>query len=131
MKLTTDPRLPMVTDTLQYLQNLNARLYELFRDVARANNALSDGFLFSTSTVTGNYTATTSDQLLLVSTTATVTLPAAVETNGKRFVVKNIGDGVVTVVSTSGMLDGNVSIVVGVKYTSLDFVSDGTNYWII
>lgn len=135
MKITSDPRLPIVDLSLIYLRLLNTRLYELFREIARAINALSDGFLLSTTTVTGDYTVTTADQLLLVDNTSpvTVTLLDAVETENKRFIVKKISNNSypITVLSTSGNIDDDTSVVIDVPYTSLDFVSDGSNYWMI
>jgi hypothetical protein len=41
--ISTDPRLPMVSKDEWYLTNLNARLYELHREVATLLNAISTG----------------------------------------------------------------------------------------
>lgn len=136
MKISLDPRLPIVKFDEAYLKQLNFRLYEIFRDIAKSNNAMSDGFLFETTGVTASYTATTADQLLLVNNTSaiTVTLPAASEAEGKRFVVKKASNNnhpVTVVVSGSGTIDDSTSQVITTPYTSLDFVSDGSEYWII
>ncbi len=132
-KVTADPRLPQVSFSEPYLRQLNARLYEIFREFANSINSSSDGFLFEISTATGNYTATTADQLILFNGTAngTVTLPDPAEAEGKRFVVKNISAYVCTVATPSGEIDGETDADIADQYTSLDFVSDGTNYWIV
>ena len=136
MKLPVDPRLPIVRFDELYIRQLNARLYELYREIAMANNAMSDGFLFEMTDVTGDYTATVVDQVLLVDNSAavTITLPIPEDTDGKRFVVKKVSNNTstVTVVSSGGaLIDNDASQVIISPYTSLDFVSDGTFYWII
>lgn len=135
MKINTDPRLPIVTDGIAYLRQLNARLYELFRDVARSINSMSDGFLLTTTVVTGDYIVHTADQLLLIDNAAPVeiTLPDAVDTKNKRFIVKKISNNTypVTVISTGGLVEDDAEIVIDIAYTSIDLVSDGTDYWII
>lgn len=135
MKFNVDPRLPIVDFSVNYLQRLNQRLYDLFRDIAKSLNLISDGFVLTVTDVTGDYTATTADQLLLVDNTAgmTVTLPGASETKNKRFIVKKISNNTfpVTVVASLGNIDDDTSVIIDVAYTSLDFVSDGTDYWIV
>lgn len=136
MKFPIDPRLPIVTtDIREYATRLNQRLYDLFRELAKAINAMSDGFLLTTTTVDGDYTANAADQLLLVDNTTdvTVTLPPASETENKRFIVKKISNNTfpVYVTAESGNIDDDTTIVIDVAYTSLDFVSDGSNYWMI
>lgn len=133
-KVFNDPRLPQVRFDAQYLYTLNARLYELFREISNTHNAMADGFLFESTVATGNYTANTADQLILVNNTAncTITLPVASDTNGKRFVVKKVSNNPYTVtVTSSSTIDNETSQIIDTPYTSLDFVSDGTEYWII
>lgn len=135
MKFNVDPRLPIVEFSLNYLQRLNQRLYDLFRDIAKSLNLIADGFVLEVTNVTGDYTATTFDQLLLVDNTTdvSVTLPPAAETENKRFIVKKISNNTspVTVTASSGNIDDDTEVVIDAAYTSLDFVSDGTNYWMI
>jgi hypothetical protein len=132
--LPQDPRLPRVYDDAQYAFQLNARLYEIFRDIFNTFNLAANGHLFTTTVVTASYTATATDQLLLVNNTAncTITLPDPAVTTSKRFVVKKISNNGYTVtVTSSGTIDNETTQVITDPYTSLDFVSDGTNYWII
>ena len=134
-KIGFDPRLPTVTFSEQYLRLLTLRLNEVLQSIANAINLGSDGFLFSKTVPTGNYTVQKSDQIVLVNNSAncTITLPAASDVVDKRFTVKKISNNAftVTVVAASGNIDNATSQVIGVAYTSLDFASDGTGYWII
>lgn len=96
-------------------------------------NAVLDGYLFNQSTATGNYTVTTADSIILAdsSSNITVTIPAASQCENKRFTVKMIGTGNVTVTASSGLIDDATSQIINVQYTSICIVSDGSNYWII
>lgn len=59
----------------------------------------------------------------------TQTLPTAVGITGQQFIVKNINTGTVTVATTSSQtIDGGSTAVIYNQYTSLTFVSDGTNW---
>ncbi len=130
-----DPRLPTVSFSEQYLRQLNAKLTEIFRSIAASINAGSDGILFTSTVVTGNYTLQPFEQIAIVKNTAncTVTLPDPSDCVNKRFTVKKANSNVytVTVVATSGNIDDATSQIITTGYTSLDFVSDGTDYWII
>lgn len=72
------------------------------------------------------------DYVFLVSGTTTLTLPTAVG-NTNQYTVKNTGGGVVSVASTSAQtFDTTASpITIPVAHTSLDFISDGSNWRII
>ncbi len=130
-----DPRLPTVSFSLEYLRILTARLTEVFRGIAAAVNSAADGFTFRSSSQTGNYTVQLTDQIILVKNTAncTITLPSAKDVVDKRFVVKKAINNAftVTVVASSGNIDDAASQIITAAYTSIDMVSDGTNYWII
>jgi hypothetical protein len=134
MKLPIDPRLPIVNFDAQYLRQLNARLYEIFREISNANNLISDGFVFEMTPVSSDYTVTTVDQVLLVNNSApvTITLPAATDTENKRFVVKKISNNghSVSVVSSSGLIE-DVTAKSLAAYESCEVVSDGSAYWLI
>lgn len=59
-----------------------------------------------------------------------ITLPTAVS-NTNLYTVKRVGAGVVTVLFTGGQnADGSTSLALNTAYTSLDFVSDNSN-WIV
>ena len=130
-----DPVLPTVSFSEQYLRLLNARLTDILRQIAATINAGSDGVLFTSTVVTGNYTLQPSEQIAIVKNTAncTVTLPRPSDCVNKRFTVKKANNNVytVTVVATTGNIDDATSQIINTGYTSLDFVSDGTGYWII
>ena len=94
-----------------------------------------EGFLFTTDVVTGTYTVQASDQILLIKNTAncTVTLPDPATCVSKRFTVKKANANVysITVIAVSGDIDDATSQIITDAYTAIDFVSDGTDYWII
>lgn len=92
---------------------------------------------FNTSTKTSNYTAATSDTVLLAdaaSGNVTITLPTASTASGYRFFVKRI-DGSANSVSVqrsgSDTIDGVASQSLDVQYTSITIVSNGSNWFII
>jgi hypothetical protein len=86
-------------------------------------------------TKSGNYTAVSTDETILVSTTATITLPAASSCLAKKYTVKNIGAGItVTVKSNGGTIDGlaaGTGISGSMQWQGWTFQSDGTNWYII
>ena len=73
------------------------------------------------------------DDILLVDNTSTITLPTAVDIKGYHFVVKNIGDGATVTIDTTGSekVDGEDTKIAPVRYTSLDLISDGSNWFIL
>lgn len=72
--------------------------------------------------------AATTDYVYLVSGTTTLTLPDA-STNTNLYTVKNVGTGIVTIDTTSSQtIDGNLTIVMPVQYTSVDLISNTTNW---
>jgi hypothetical protein len=88
---------------------------------------------------TASYTINTGDQIIIADATIsafTLTLPAAFGSTGSTFTVKRINSGSnnVTIVATSSeYIDGppGTSAVIKVQYQSLNFVSDGSNWYII
>ena len=98
-------------------------------------NEASDGYLFTPTSVTGNYTVNVNDQIILVDNAAncSIILPNAAVANGKRYVVKKISTGTatVTVVGESGNIDDGATAVITMAYESIDCVSDGVDYWIV
>ena len=68
------------------------------------------------------------DQVYLVSGTTTVTLPTAVG-NENLYTVKNVGLGTVTVNTTGAeTVDNDATVIMPVRYTSVDLISDGSNW---
>lgn len=75
--------------------------------------------------------ASNTDYVYLTSGVTTVTLPTAVG-NTNRYTIKNVGVNTITVNTTLGQtIDGSSSISLAVTNTSLDFISNGTNWNVI
>jgi hypothetical protein len=71
------------------------------------------------------------DYVYLVSGTTTLTLPTAVG-NTNRYTVKNVGANTVTIATTSAQtIDGSASATLPVRYTSVDLISDGSNWNVV
>lgn len=80
----------------------------------------------STSQTAGDTAGT--DYVYLCTGTLTLTLPTAVG-NENLYTVKNVGTGVVTIDTTGGeTIDGNLTIVMPVQFTSVDIISDSVNW---
>ena len=72
------------------------------------------------------------DDIILVNSTATITLPAAEGLEGHHIIVKNITSGAtVTIDSEDGTIDGEESQIITDQYNSLTFVSNGENWFIV
>ena len=85
----------------------------------------------SVSVNTAAGSAAYTDYVYLASGTINVTMPTAVA-NTARYTIKNVGAGTVTIDTTGGeTIDGSLTAPLPVQYTSLDIVSDGTNWNII
>lgn len=75
--------------------------------------------------------AANTDYVYLVSGTTTLTQPTAVG-NNNLYTVKNIGVATVTIATTSAQtIDGSSTALLRVANTSLDLISDGTNWRIV
>lgn len=80
----------------------------------------------STNTSAGS--AASTDYVYYVSGTTTITMPTAVG-NTNRYTIKNVGVGVVTIQTVSGQtIDGSNPITLPVTNTSLDLISDNSNW---
>ena len=99
--------------------------------VARKGIISLGGITFPATGITASYNVGVNDYLIDVTgNTITVTLPTATGINGKNYVIKNRGTGVVTVATTSGQtIDGVVSKTL-IYNDSVEVISDGSN-WII
>ena len=88
-------------------------------------------------TKTANYTAATTDDVILCDTSSggfTITLPTAVGNSGKLFYIKKISTtNNVTIDTTSSQtIDGNLTMVItGSGFTDVPMVSDGSNWFIL
>jgi hypothetical protein len=79
----------------------------------------------------GTYTITDTDYVVdMTAGTSTVTLPTAVGRDGRIYIVKNSGTGVITLEGDgTETIDGNLNLTLN-QYDSYTVVSDGAN-WII
>ncbi|MDN5275060.1 MAG: hypothetical protein JWP06_961 [Candidatus Saccharibacteria bacterium] len=96
-----------------------------------------DDVTFATSTKTSNYTITGTDVVIFANATSgnvTITLPVASANAGYRFYVKRIdGSANTCAIAGSGAdtIDGQASVSLDLRYTSLTVVSDGSTWYII
>jgi hypothetical protein len=68
------------------------------------------------------------DYVYLVTGTTILTLPTAVG-NENLYTVKNVGVGIVTIATTGGeTIDNEANVVMPVRYTSVDLISDSLNW---
>jgi hypothetical protein len=90
------------------------------------------GVTFPSTEVSSSYTVDVDDYLIDVTgNTVTVTLPTSVDINGKIYVIKNSGSGVVTVSTTSSQtIDGSNSKTLN-NNDSIQIISDGSNWNIV
>ena len=88
----------------------------------------STHFLEQTTTaVTGNYTILAEDDIIITDGTLTLQLPAGV--NGKRYSIKNINTGTITVLpDASETINGYSNLVVNYRNSGLTLVFAGTNW---
>lgn len=85
----------------------------------------------SVSTATAAGATAKTDYVYFVSGTTTLTLPTAVS-NSNLYTVKNTGGNTVTIATTSSQtIDGSLTITLPVANTSVDIVSDGSNWRIV
>lgn len=89
------------------------------------------------SSVTGNFTLGSTSTVVLADAAGaalTVTLPTAAGIAGKIYTVKRTNSGInsVTIATTSSQtIDGATTQVLTLQYTSLDLISDGSNWSIL
>jgi hypothetical protein len=84
-------------------------------------------------TVAANYTCQKFDSVILLNADATVTLPTVAIGEQKRITVKVINSGGNTrTVSGGGVnIDGASTVTTTTQYTSWDFVTNGTQWYIV
>jgi len=89
------------------------------------------GITFPATGINATYTVGVNDYLIdITGNTITVTLPTAVGVNGKNYVIKNRGTGVVTVATTSSQTIDGANTKSLNNNDSIEVISDGSN-WII
>jgi len=80
-------------------------------------------------TVSTTYSLTNSDSTINCNGTFTVTLPNTGVPTGKKYWIKNIGTGTITV-SSAVNIDGATTFPLGTQYQSIKVQWDGTQWWI-
>ncbi len=81
-------------------------------------------------TKSGNYTLLATDYVVIFTATATATLNSSLSA-GQSYRIKFTGSsGAVTLSPSSGTIDGQASITMGIQYDAIDVVFDGTNWWL-
>ena len=123
-------KLPTFNWSAQWGNDLTWKLTQIIQSFTYIINQFSDGYLYPTTSVTGAYNANVGDSVILADGTFTVTLPAANKCKNKRFTIKNIGVGTITLDAATGNIDGIATQSIITLY-SLDVCCDGTNFWII
>ena len=112
----------------------------LVGNTGNANSTVQvDGSLaLAIKTVTGNYTATATDNTILANTTSaaiTISLPAAGSITGRIYTIKKIGTGGIdnqlTINPAAGTIDGGSSYVIYNDWTYVTLQTDGSNWYVI
>lgn len=92
---------------------------------------------FTVTTQSGNYAILTTDTTIFVnaaSAPVTITLPTAVGVTGKKYNIKKIDSSAnaVTINTTSSQtIDADTSVIINVQYTSMQVISDGSNWFVV
>jgi hypothetical protein len=125
IKTYADTKVPQVRNL-----TINGTTYNLSADRSWTITASATSVnVVSTNTAAGS--AASTDYVYLVSGTTTITLPTP-SGNTNRYTIKNVGTNIVSIATTSGLIDGSTApITINIQYVSLDLISDGTNWNII
>ena len=135
MNKVTKPILP--GGESEYDRRLNTVLERWNYDVAQAIGRGADGYLYQTTSVATSHTASLNDSIVLVNATSgnkTVSLPTADKCKEKRYVIKKIDTSANLVIvdpSGSELIDNITAQTLSVAYSSIDVVSDGSNWWTV
>lgn len=99
------------------------RAIEFSQDIKRIHGFLSEK--------TAAYTATSSDNTILVDGDVKITLPAVADSTNFGYIIKNVGTGAVTIdANLSETIDGETEIVLSLQYQFVSIVCDGTEWFI-
>lgn len=117
----------------------NRQQYEtVLSAVEREFNHAADGYLFTVTRVSSDYTMTLNDSVILVDASGgdiTITLKPARECEQKRVTIKKIGGagGNVVTVDADGSetIDGATTKSLASQYDSVELVSQGGAWWIV
>jgi hypothetical protein len=84
-------------------------------------------------TVNVDYTATSSDNVILATTGLTVSLPTASGITGRVYTIKNISSSsVIRIEAKAGeLIDGNTFVNLNTANEYIKIISDGSNWYII
>lgn len=131
----------------QYVVTINATLHKMYlceqtntwvQQTAGGGGGGGGGttnIYTGTTTVSGDYTATSSDQQILVnanSAQVTITLPSANLIPGLTFLVKKTdasGNQVIISRSGSDTINGDTTAVLQTQYTAVSVIADGVSSW--
>lgn len=107
-----------------------------FQNISNAISQAADGYLTQTTSVSTSYTASLNDSVVLVDSTGgdkTVVLPAVDDAKTKRMAVKKLvaGNKVIVDPSDSALIDNVTAYTMTTALASVDFVSDGSNWWTV
>lgn len=101
----------------------------LWYDTDATGSAVSSTVNIVTKTAT--YTIVADDVIIFCDGTFTVTLPTAVGISGKKYVIKNIGSGSITVDGDGAeTIDGSANQVLA-QNESIEVASDNVEWWIL
>ena len=119
--------------TTTYLRGV---IEDKFREVCAAVNGIEEGTIYVRHrpiTVATAYQALASDGIILINGDITVTLPTAASVLHKRITCKviNAGAGTRTVSGNGSNIDGAATWTTTTQYASADFVSNGTQWYIV
>ena len=115
---------PNVTFTMA--NNDQTKMVDVTIDSTATGGSVRSINSVSTSQGLGNAVGT--DYVYLCTGTIVLTLPTAT-LNSCLYTIKNVGTGVVTVDTTSSQtIDGDLTIIMPVRYTSVDIISDTANW---
>ena len=100
--------------------------------IARKGFKSLGGVTFPYTGVTNTYNIESTDYLInATSGTFVITLPTAVGISGKQYIIKNSGNGTITLETTSSQtIDGNVSITL-IQNETVEVISDGSNWKVV
>jgi hypothetical protein len=105
------------------------------KDLTVGGTTTSNGYFEAVTTKTADYTATTSDSLIIAdgtSNTVTITLPTAVGITGRLYRIKCVDDTYQVDVSTtsSQTIDGSLTKTLA-QWDCLNVISNGSDWMVI
>lgn len=109
----------------------------ILNDIQQEMNRGADGYLFPVTVVTGNYTQSLNDSILLVNATSgaiTITLQPALQCEQKRLTIKKTdssGNAVTIDANSTETIDGALTKSLATQYKSYELVAQGGNWWIV